>query len=318
MHDNRFGGNVASAVGKTWKPWYSNGSPPIRRWIHVTAVFRQNGESYVFLDGVKSNRSVVATNNEGLNDLWVGRPIHGGHWTDSWIKEVKVFDFALSDEQVKEQVDQFQNDIAPKAVAQVDFANENAASNSPFSLKNGAQLLPAPAGVSKALRINKDGPYALVPGVNIGPAQMPECTLTVGLYLESIANNRGWVFGHEQSGYDRSIVMHDNRFGGNVASAVGKTWQPWYSNGSPPIRRWIHVTAVFRQNGESYVFLDGVKSNRSVVATNNEGLGDLWVGRPIHGGHWTDSWIKEVKVFDFALSDEQVKEQVDQFQNGTN
>ena len=86
--------------------------------------------------------------------------------------------------------------------------------------------------------------------------------------------------------------MHDSRFGGNVASVEGKTWQPWYSNGSPPTKRWIHITAVFRQNGELYVFFDGVKSNRSVVATNSE---DLYVGRPIHGGPRIDSWIKEGK-----------------------
>ena len=194
-------------------------------------------------------------------------------------------------------------------VAQVDFSDQDASTNSPFSLKNGAEILPAPNGVSGALRIDKDGPYALIPGVNISPSNMNECTLTAGLYLESIANRFGWVFGNEQSGYDRTILMHDHRFGGSIASAVGSPWTPWKNSNQPPIKKWVHVTAVFRQGGESYVFLDGVRSDFTTTANNNNGLGDLWVGRPHHGGHWVNSWIKEVKVFNTALSDDVVKQQ---------
>ena len=129
----------------------------------------------------------------------------------------------------------------------------------------------------------------------------------IGLYLENIANSRGWVFGHEQSGYDRTILMHDSRFGSGVASAVGKTWQPWTNGGgNAPTKEWVHVTAVFRQNGDSYVYLNGVRSDNTVVATNNDGKGELWIGRPHWGGHWVDCWVKEVKVFDYALSDADV------------
>lgn len=198
-------------------------------------------------------------------------------------------------------------------VVQVDFSDQDAPTNSPFSLKNGAQILPAPNGVSGSLRIDKDGPYALIPGVNISPSNMKECTLTAGLYLESIANRYGWVFGHEQSGYDRTILMHDQRFGGSIASAVGFPWKPWKNSNQPPIKKWVHVTAVFRQGGQSYVFLDGVRSDFSTTAKNGSGLGELWVGRPHHGGHWVNSWIKEVKVFDTALSDDVVKQQSKDF-----
>jgi len=198
-------------------------------------------------------------------------------------------------------------------VAQVDFSDPDVPTNSPFSLKNGAQILPAPDGVSGALRIDKDGPYALIPGVNISPSNMNECTLTAGLYLESIANRYGWVFGHEQSGYDRTILMHVDRFGGSIASAVGFPWKPWKNSNQPPMKKWVHVTAVFRQGGQSYVFLDGVRSDFSTVAKNGSGMAELWVGRPHHGGHWVNSWIKEVKVFDTALSDDFVKEQSKEF-----
>ena len=34
------------------------------------------------------------------------------------------------------------------------------------------------------------------------------------------------IFGNEQFGYDRTIVMHYFRLGGNLASAVGSPWIP--------------------------------------------------------------------------------------------
>lgn len=197
-------------------------------------------------------------------------------------------------------------------VAQVDFANIDARRNSNFVLNNGAQILPAPGVVSNALRIDRDGPYATIPGINIGPSEMPECTLMIGLYVERIANGFGWVFGHEEGGYDRTILIHDNRFGGGIASAIGYPWSPWMKP-HIPTKQWIHVTAVFRQGGESYVFLNGVKSDNSAIGKNDEGLGDLWIGRPRWGGHWTDSWIKEVKVFNTALDDSIIETYAEDF-----
>lgn len=54
----------------------------------------------------------TGNNDEGLPDLYVGRPgnfsdIHANHWADAWIKEVKVFDEALSDFQVEAESAQF-------------------------------------------------------------------------------------------------------------------------------------------------------------------------------------------------------------------
>lgn len=140
----------------------------------------------------------------------------------------------------------------------------------------------------------------------------------IGLYLESIANNFSWVFGNENGGFDRTILMHDYRYGGGVASAVKYTWQPWTQAEKPLTKEWVHVTAVvFRQHGESYVYLNGVKSDCMVTASNNSGMKDLWIGRPVWGGHWVDSWIKEVKVFDSALSDDMVEAHTSQFLKST-
>jgi len=218
-------------------------------------------------------------------------------------------------------------DTAVSQVVHVDFSlPNNAPSNThPYQLKEGAQILPGPNVPFNALRIDSDGPHALIPGVDIGPSAMPDCTLMIGLYLESIANNRGWVFGHELWDWDRTILIHDSRFGG-VASAVGKTWSPWLDDkGMAPTKEWIHVTAVFRQNGSSNVYLDGIPSDNQVNAVNNEGAGDLYIGRPrfptgvvdAHPDHWVDSWIKEVKVFSRALNEDEIMQHRSKFLSST-
>lgn len=199
----------------------------------------------------------------------------------------------------------------PDSAAQIDFSNPNDSSNTPYTLHGGAQILTGPGGVT-SLRIDQDGRYAKIPNFSISPSAWPHLTMMIGLYVESKANNNGWVFSHEDGGYDRTIMMHDSRFGGVIASGVGKTWNPG-ANMALPYKKWIHVTAVFQQGGVSYVFLDGVRSQNVVTASNNEGRNELWIGRPIHGGHWVNCWIKEVKVFYEALQNSEVQALSDSF-----
>ena len=141
---------------------------------------------------------------------------------------------------------------------------------------------------------------------------MPHCTLEIGLKLVSRPNNRGWVLGQEVTGYDRTILMHDNRFDGHVAAAVGHEWQSGL--GAPPLGEWLHVVAVFAQGGDSYVFVNGRKSHRT-IATNRPSGGQttLWLGRPHHGGHWCDCWVKMVRVFDECVGDDDIERTAKQF-----
>ena len=58
--------------------------------------------------------------------------------------------------------------------------------------------------------------------------------------LNSLANNRGWVLGHDDGGYDRALALHDDRFGG-IAAPNGGTYRS--KLGMPPLHTWMHVVA---------------------------------------------------------------------------
>ena len=74
----------------------------IGKWIHVTAVYRKNDNCFLYLDKEKSTATrEKSVTTQGSSDLLVG------YNADGWIKEVKVFDQALSDAEVFALSDQF-------------------------------------------------------------------------------------------------------------------------------------------------------------------------------------------------------------------
>ena len=187
------------------------------------------------------------------------------------------------------------------AVISIDFGDD--ADEDKYTLHDGAERQDDTDG-RRALRIAREGPHAKIP-VNISPDVMPDCTLAIWVKLETIANDRGWLLGNEVTNFDRTIVLHDDRFDG-VGSTIGMTWNA--SLGPPPIGQWMFVVARFKQGGVSHVFLDGRKSWPSPRTENRPSGGqrELWLGRPCHGGHWVDCWVKRVEVYASALQDDDI------------
>lgn len=201
----------------------------------------------------------------------------------------------------------------PSTRVHVDFADLTLSSNTHTpELKEGAATVSCSdiGYVCNALRIDSLGPHALIKDVDIGPTAMPECTLMIGIRLNSRpAVADGWCLGHYNGTVNRHIVMHDTRLGGAVGLGIGVEWQPYINPEPPSLNEWLHVAAVYVQGGRCCVYVNGVRSDNSVTGDNGEGLTDLWIGRSIHSlGHWCDCWIKHVTVIDTALTDSEVGE----------
>lgn len=192
----------------------------------------------------------------------------------------------------------------------------------PDSVDENAELVTAsvstgPGGVD-ALRIDECGKYAILP-VNINPDVMPDVTLVLNIYLESIAEGSlGWALSSDNGGYDRSIVLHDSRFGGMGMSA-GQAVSVWGENGDgqPPLQQWMQIVAVFSQSdlfsqselvGSGTFYVNGEAAPVEIETFNYDGTTDLVVGTNLYCDctHWTDSWIKGVQVFDSALTSTEV------------
>ncbi len=76
----------------------------------------------------------------------------------------------------------------------------------------------------------------------------------------------------------------------------------------PTAGQWLHVVGVFRQESGSNFYLDGGKAPIAPKAMNGPGTPDVYIGQPMdYTQHYSDCWIKDVKVFDRALLDDEVQ-----------
>lgn len=202
---------------------------------------------------------------------------------------------------------------APEPYYKIDFADSSSVASKVF--ENNAEILTGPGGVD-ALRIDGCGKYAILP-IDINPSVMPQVTMVLGINLVSVAEGSlGWALSTDDGGYDRSIALHDDRFLG-MGMPSGDNWPVWETadQGKAPLNEWMQVVAVFSQTGVSATsdtgtfYVNANAAPKTIEVYNGEGRTDLVVGTNLFADcrHWTDSWIKEVQIFDTALSSDQVE-----------
>jgi hypothetical protein len=198
---------------------------------------------------------------------------------------------------------------APQPTFTIDF--ETGESNLPggFELMNGAAVKNgAPGSVAKALRIDSDGPYVVFPNLDISPSKFPEVSMAIEFYLESIPEgSKGWLLNHDNGGFDRAIVLHDERFGGMTHGVGFPAGSVYGSYTTPEIGKWVQIAVTFRQGGECAVFMGNKKAPITHEGKNNDGKSSLILGRVVPSkNHWCDCWIKGVSVYDKGLRDEEI------------
>lgn len=144
--------------------------------------------------------------------------------------------------------------------------------------------------------------------VDINPGVLPQITMGMLVNMRSQANNRGWVIGHDDSGFDRSINLTDIRYGYGVAGGTGVT--PHASTLLRPkdnLDSWHCVavaydadnaTATFYADGATQTVFASPASGR-VTATLG-GLTTQWLN------HTVDALVDEVFMFNRALGADEI------------
>ncbi|MSS72348.1 MAG: DUF5011 domain-containing protein, partial [Candidatus Latescibacteria bacterium] len=121
---------------------------------------------------------------------------------------------------------------------------------------------------------------------------------------ECIPNNLGWVIGHDNGGFDRSLNLHDSRYGGVGAHVAGGTggFSPYPSSLPLSLNQWHCVAVAYNAGaGTATFYLDGVV--QTVLANPGPGLANTTLGGlQIFGGHTVDALVDEVFIFNRALT----------------
>jgi hypothetical protein len=154
-----------------------------------------------------------------------------------------------------------------------------------------------------------NGIYKVVRGLNIGPAAHPTLSLEIWVKRLSTKDNREWIIGHDNGGYDRAIALNDDRYGG-VAGPDGGVYAS--SLGYLSLNRWYHVVVTYEAPqagvvGSEVVYLNGVAQTIR-PPSNNEGLPDMSIGGlPNFAAHDVDALISQVRVYARVLAPTEVQ-----------
>ena len=319
MHDKEIGMGITG--GDVWN--FAKVSAKKEKWMHVVAVFRDVVDCNLYVNGFKAPRAF-----SNARKGWFGSEIYIGG-DDCWINEVKVYDRALASyeinalwfryyhdlypnedsvpyvtgppEQWLKDYASFENiKIPPKPTHEFDFSNLVPAG---VELKGGAKIKETPAALNKApgrvvnaLRIENNKQYAKLTGIDTSPSKMKECTLVVGVLLESIAGttkghvlNSGklyhWSFSstitkgtrvvesksHNETRFmhNRGIAMHDEELDGmGIALEYDSPEGNSIWDGRkvlPKANQWMQMVAVFREGGDCNLYVNGMKAPKTVT-----------------------------------------------------
>ena len=203
---------------------------------------------------------------------------------------------------------------APTPLASLDaqqYSGGNTWGNSQITCNLGSQT--TYDSTMNAMYINGNKESVITCPYDIGPARFPNLTIEVVFRLDPSYDptaSYGWIFGHDNGGYDRSFIISDPRFGGGIGSGIGSV----YNSGAPTPSNgvWHHGLSVFRQgviNG-SYTALDGVISPRKATANNNEGEPSFTVGGLANNfavPHEMKGWIRYFNFYDGALDENHIE-----------
>lgn len=140
----------------------------------------------------------------------------------------------------------------------------------------------------------------------IGATRFPQISFEVEFYYRANAGI-GWIVGHDNNGYDRSVIISDSRFGG-MGQGIGRP----YTSGlpEPPTGEWHHVVVVYDQgaNNGSFLVRNGIKG-ATVTASNGPGESEFTIGGLRNfARHGLDGYIRKVAIYDEALTDNDIGE----------
>ena len=154
-----------------------------------------------------------------------------------------------------------------------------------------------------------DGEYASIVRlpVDINAAEKPQLTMGMWINLDRRDNNYGWVIGHDNGGYDRSINVQDSRYGYGVAGGTGRG--PHRSTLLSPtanLGEWLCVAVAYDADAATATFYaDG--ETQTVVATPGRGVTETTLGGLTnYRNHEVDGLVDEVFMFDRVLSAEEL------------
>jgi len=145
----------------------------------------------------------------------------------------------------------------------------------------------------------------------------PDLTMEVWWRPDQYVNNRNWILGHDDGGYDRAILSNDDRFGG-LAMGLGTSYSS--TLGTPSLGEWVHIVATYSANGVATLYKNGGDlaggSQQSRTVTSDSGSHHERVGLnglEQHSNHQVVGCFAQVQLTNRVASPQEVQAMFDEF-----
>lgn len=144
--------------------------------------------------------------------------------------------------------------------------------------------------------------------INISPSALPQMTMGMYVNVQAANNDRGWVLGHDNGGYDRSLILHDSRYGFGLAAGVGHTYKTELLWEDGDLGQWFGIAVAYDfDKREAVIYLNDLQGSSFIQTvtgtTYGNGLSTATLGGlDQYTGHGTNALADEVFIFDRALN----------------
>ncbi|MFC0623169.1 LamG domain-containing protein [Kribbella deserti] len=306
----------------------SSAAAQVDRWSHVTGVYDRAAKKVrLYVNGVRVDEQALPADFVPWNasgQLVVGRQKCGADPCDPWsggIDEVKVYDRAMSDDEIRTTVARddvqtahwtFEEAVGDKTANQVE-------GGATAALQGGAALTGADGGaVGRGVRLDgvddqvaTDGPvvrtdqsYSVAAWVKLD--QAPQRGLSMSVMAQDGTNVSGFFLSYRQL-EDRGVweFLHPS------ADALNRPAdEAVYSTVPALVNRLTHLAAVYDAPAKVIrLYVDGAPAGTAPRVSGFDAGGPLRIGRGRWNGVATNTWpgmIDEVRAYNRAISLEEV------------
>ncbi|MFW0837854.1 MAG: DUF2341 domain-containing protein [Candidatus Komeilibacteria bacterium] len=298
--------------------WASKSSPgyhtsgastvPINQWSHVAAVWDDAGVS-LYVNGIEKNR-VSTTGGSCTGTSLTLAAQNSGRQMNGYIDDVRIYDYPRTQEQILWDM---YGDESPHPIAYWNF-DEGYGSTVNDSGPLGAD------GTITGGTWTTDG--KLANGVSINSTDSISCGTHSGLIFGSADHSfSAWVKPSALTNSNNYIVaIGNNATGEQSGFGVKSDGDLFHSAYSSPLvsfdtsvstGNWYHL-ALVHDSGTSYAYVNGEQVSGQAIAMNIT-TGKCYIGaHTAAGSTFNDGILDEVKIFNFALSPEQVRQEYNQ------
>jgi len=315
--------------------WNTNITPQNNSWTHHSITY-DGATVRWYLNGVDIATPVARTLTTGNSTILFGKKVSGTTaWFNGAIDDVRIYNYARTQKQIVQDMNAGHPAVgSPVGSAVVHYKFDegqgtvarnsgNGGSALNGTLTNMSALATATSGwtnegkFSKALNFDGSNDYVSVPGGG-GLNNQQEATISlwvkwIGTQPSNYFSVYGPVTARQKGGYFSNQIIGLNGADPATAKII---WRPYSgfntsitSSSSPGDSVWRHVLITY-SNGNHKIYLDGqINGQAATTGTIND---DSSI--PFAVGGWisdvakySSSSIDEVKIYNYALSEDEVK-----------